>query len=256
MAVMQFNKDHLMSKFVWSRIRIFEKHTGTRVGNYIEKRTCKAMRKVLLRWKVSSLSGIDEIDTLMEICERIEVLGHLSTESDGVTQLVELKIKEGRELSEISELNSFEVLEKHEEDESGILVSIHCSHPLAISAVELSNIYVYPPYGIDSKNGLEFRIFGISSSIRSFLEFVRTVMPPDNISVQTIKNGAEKSLDFLTEKQREVLELAVRRGYYEDGSEVTLKQLADQLGIARSTIGEHLKRAESEVVKKAVSDFN
>ena len=245
-----------MSRFVWSRIRIFEKHTGTRVGNYIEKRTCKAMRKVLLRWKVSSLSGIDEIDTLMEICERIEVLGHLSTESDGVTQLVELKIKEGRELSEISELNSFEVLEKHEEDESGILVSIHCSHPLAISAVELSNIYVYPPYGIDSKNGLEFRIFGISSSIRSFLEFVRTVMPPDNISVQTIKNGAEKSLDFLTEKQREVLELAVRRGYYEDGSEVTLKQLADQLGIARSTIGEHLKRAESEVVKKAVSDFN
>ena len=245
-----------MSRFAWSQIRIFEKHTGTRVGNYIEKRTCKAMRKVLLRWKVSSLSGIDEIDTLMEICERIEVLGHLSTESDGVTQLVELKIKEGRELSEISELNSFEVLEKHEEDESGILVSIHCSHPLAISAVELSNIYVYPPYGIDSKNGLEFRIFGISSSIRSFLEFVRTVMPPDNISVQTIKNGAEKSLDFLTEKQREVLELAVRRGYYEDGSEVTLKQLADHLGIARSTIGEHLKRAESEVVKKAVSDFN
>ncbi len=37
------------------------------------------MRKVLLRWKVSSLSGIDEIDKLMEICHRIEVLGHLST---------------------------------------------------------------------------------------------------------------------------------------------------------------------------------
>jgi predicted DNA binding protein len=28
------------------------------------------------------------------------------------------------------------------------------------------------------------------------------------------------------------------------------------LGIARSTIGEHLKRAESEVVKKVVNDFN
>jgi hypothetical protein len=82
------------------------------------------MRKVLLRWKDSSLSGIDEIDTLMEICERIEVLGHLSTETDGVTQLVELRINEGHELSEISELESFEVLEKHEEDESGVLVSI------------------------------------------------------------------------------------------------------------------------------------
>ena len=213
------------------------------------------MRKVLLRWKVSSLSGIDEIDEMMEICQRIEVLGHLSTDPRGVTQLVELKINKGRNLSEISQLESFEVLEIHEEDEAGILVSIRCTHPLALSALELSNIYVYPPYGIDAKNGLEFRIFGISSSIRSFLEFVREVMPPDTISVQTIKNGSSKDLDFLTEKQREVLELAVSRGYYEDGREVTLKQLADEIGIARSTTGEHLKRAESEVLKRAVKDF-
>ena len=213
------------------------------------------MRKVLLRWKVSSLCGIDEIDEMMEICQRIEVLGHLSTNPGGVTQLVELKINKGRNLSEISELESFEVLETHEEDEDGILVSILCTHPLALSALELSNIYVYPPYGIDSKNGLEFRIFGISSSIRSFLEFVREVMPPDTISVQTVKNGSSEDLDFLTEKQREVLELAVFRGYYEDGGEVTLKQLADELGIARSTTGEHLKRAESEVLKRAVKDF-
>lgn len=192
---------------------------------------------------------------MMEICQRIEVLGHLSTNPGGVTQLVELKINKGRNLSEISELESFEVLETHEEDEDGILVSILCTHPLALSALELSNIYVYPPYGIDSKNGLEFRIFGISSSIRSFLEFVREVMPPDTISVQTVKNGSSKDLDFLTEKQREVLELAVFRGYYEDGGEVTLKQLADELGIARSTTGEHLKRAESEVLKRAVKDF-
>jgi len=214
------------------------------------------MRNVLLRWKVSSLSGINQIDSLMEICESLEVLGHLSAELDGVTQLVELQINEGHALSEISDLESFEVLEIHEEDENGVLVSIRCTHPLAISAVELSNIYVHPPYGIDSKNGLEVRIVGISSSIRSFLEFVRAVMPPDTISVKTIKNGAAKDDDFLTEKQREVLELAVRSGYYDSGSEVTLKQLADNLGVARSTIGEHLKRAESEVVKRAVNGFS
>ena len=214
------------------------------------------MRNVLLRWKVSSLSGINQIDSLMEICESLEVLGHLSAELDGVTQLVELQINEGHALSEISDLESLEVLEIHEEDENGVLVSIRCTHPLAISAVELSNIYVHPPYGIDSKNGLEVRIVGISSSIRSFLEFVRAVMPPDTISVKTIKNGAAKDDDFLTEKQREVLELAVRSGYYDSGSEVTLKQLADNLGVARSTIGEHLKRAESEVVKRAVNDFS
>ena len=98
------------------------------------------MRKVLLRWKVSSLSGIDEIDKLMEICHRIEVLGHLSTDTGGVTQLVELGINKGRNLSEISDLESFDVIETHEEDKSGVLVSIRCTHPLALSAVQLSNI--------------------------------------------------------------------------------------------------------------------
>jgi len=213
------------------------------------------MRKVLLRWKVESLTGIKEIEGLMEICERVEVLGHLSFEDDGVKQLVEMKIKEGRELAEISDLDSFDVLEIHEEDEDGTLASILCTHPLAKTAIELSNIFVYPPYGVDSKNGLELRIYGLSDSIRRFLGLVKVVMPPDSISVQTFKANGSSEYEFLTKKQREVLELAVRRGYYEEGSDVTLKQLADEMGIARSTIGEHIKRAESEVMKRATMDF-
>tara|TARA_B100000029_G_scaffold84108_1_gene74868 strand:- start:1273 stop:1923 length:651 start_codon:yes stop_codon:yes gene_type:complete len=213
------------------------------------------MRKVLLRWNVSSLSGVDEVQTLMEICERIEVLGHLSVESDGVTQLAEIKLRIGRNLSEISKLGSFEVLEKHEEDGEGVLVSILCTHPLAISAIQLSNIFVYPPYGIDSRNGLEFRIYGLSESVRSFLDLVRTFMPPDSISVQTFKGEDSSELGFLTPKQREVLELAVSRGYYEEDSGVTLKQLAEEIGIARSTVGEHLKRAESGVVRSAFGEY-
>ena len=42
---------------------------------------------------------------------------------------------------------------------------------------------------------------------------------------------------------------------YDEGTDITLKELADEMHIARSTIGEHLKRAESEVLKRAVEDF-
>ncbi len=213
------------------------------------------MRKVLLRWKFSSLRGIKEIDALMDICDRIEVLGHLSLGPDGVTQLTEVKLKEGRELAEISDLSSFAVLEKHEENNEGILASIHCTHSLAAAAIELSNIYVYPPYAIDSVNGLELSIYGLSDSISSFLTQLRMVMPPDSISVQMFKNTQTSEYDFLTKKQMEVLELAVNRGYYDEGADITLKELADEMDIARSTIGEHLKRAESEVLKRAVGEF-
>ena len=209
------------------------------------------MRKVLLKWKITSLRGSEEIARIIEMTERIEVLGHLSLGEHGVTQLVEVKMRDGHELHELSQLDSFEVLEKHEEDEDGILASILCTHPLAKTAIELSNIHVYPPYGIDSKRGLELRMSGLSDSIRRFVGLIRAVMPPDSISVQTIKSGNGNGWsDFLTPKQKEVLALAVRRGYYEEGSEVTLKDLADELGIARSTLGEHLKRVEVGVMKR------
>ena len=70
------------------------------------------MRKVLLRWKVSSLGSIEEIGKLLEIAKRIEVIGHLSLGSEGVTQLVELQLHEGRALEEISDLNSFKFIEQ------------------------------------------------------------------------------------------------------------------------------------------------
>ena len=209
------------------------------------------MRKVLLKWKITSLRGSEEIARIIEMTERIEVLGHLSLGEHGVTQLVEVKMRDGHELHELSQLDSFEVLEKHEENEDGILASILCTHPLAKTAIELSNIHVYPPYGIDSKRGLELRMSGLSDSIRRFVGLIRAVMPPDSISVQTIKSGNNNGWsDFLTPKQKEVLTLAVQRGYYEDGSKVTLKHLADEIGIARSTLGEHLKRVEVEVMKR------
>ena len=209
------------------------------------------MRKVLLRWKITSLRGSEEIARIIEMTERIEVLGHLSLGENGVTQLVEVKMRDGHELHELSQLDSFEVLEKHEENEDGILASILCTHPLAKTAIELSNIHVYPPYGIDSKRGLELRMSGLSDSIRRFVGLIRAVMPPDSISVQTIKSGNNNGWsDFLTPKQKEVLALAVQSGYYEDGSKVTLKHLADEMGIARSTLGEHLKRVEVEVMKR------
>ena len=49
------------------------------------------MRKVVLKWKTNSLRGSKEISEILEICERMEILGHLSINEEGVTQLAEIK---------------------------------------------------------------------------------------------------------------------------------------------------------------------
>tara|TARA_Y100000991_G_scaffold61963_1_gene45917 strand:- start:7154 stop:7804 length:651 start_codon:yes stop_codon:yes gene_type:complete len=215
------------------------------------------MRKVILRWKTSSLHGAKEISEILELCERMEILGHLAISEKSVTQLAEIKLKEGKNIESISKLDNFEITEIHEENDDGVLVSLFCTHPLAISAIELSNIHIHPPYGISEENGMELRISGLSKSVSRFIRLIRMVLPPDNISVQTFQKEDNRSIweSILTDRQIEVLKHATRKGFYSMDRNVTLKQLADEMNMARSTYGEHIRRAEVEIMNKVMKDL-
>ena len=215
------------------------------------------MRKVILRWKTVSLHGSQEISEILKICERLEILGHLAINEKSVTQLAEIKLKEGGDLEDFSKLENFEIIEVHEENDDGILVSLLCTHPLAVSAVELSNIHIHPPYGISEEKGMELRISGVSNSVSRFIRLIRMVLPPDNIAVQTFQKEDNRSIweSILTERQIEVLEHATRKGFYSMDRNVTLKQLADEMNMARSTYGEHIRRAEVEIMNKVMKDL-
>lgn len=52
---------------------------------------------------------------------------------------------------------------------------------------------------------------------------------------------------MLTQRQREVLDVAVEAGYYEDPRQVTHEDLADALDCSAATVGEHLRRIEQRV---------
>lgn len=215
------------------------------------------MRKVVLRWNLPTIQGAKELGQLLQICQRFEVLAHLGVSPVGVVQLAEIELQDGKDIHELNDLDSFQVVEIHEESEDGILASILCSHSLAKSAIELSNLHLQPPYSLDAKRGMEMRVTGLTGAMRRFLALLRVVLPPDKVSVITMRgemvNGWDK---VLTTRQQEVLSFAVERGYYEEGESVTIKELADEMGISRSTFGGHLQDAERAVMKKAGSDLN
>ena len=215
------------------------------------------MRKVVLRWNLPTIHGAKELGRILEICQRFEVLAHLGVSPVGIVQLAEISLQEGRGIYELDEIDSFQVMEIHEESEDGILASILCSHSLAKSAIELSNLHLQPPYSLDATRGMEMRVTGLTGAMRRFLTLLRVVLPPDKVSVITMRgemvNGWDK---ILTSRQQEVLSFAVERGYYEEGSAVTIKELAEKMGISRSTFGGHLQDAERAVMHKAGSDLN
>jgi predicted DNA binding protein len=56
----------------------------------------------------------------------------------------------------------------------------------------------------------------------------------------------------LTDRQAEVLEAAVERGYYESPRGIELTELADELGVRKSTLSVTLRRAEGRLAERHV----
>lgn len=91
------------------------------------------------------------------------------------------------------------------------------------------------------------------ASIQDRLDDVREEMDAD-IDVQHItsdnrETGGVLRSGILSERQREVFELARERGYYEWPREVSATELADELGVSKATTLEHLRKAEAKVMK-------
>ena len=88
---------------------------------------------------------------------------------------------------------------------------------------------------------------GVSSGISKFLALAREIMPPDKVKV--ISKEMARMDPFST--GREAVgsgKAAVQWGYYNDQG-VSMRQMAERLNMARSTLGEHLHNAEATIMK-------
>lgn len=76
---------------------------------------------------------------------------------------------------------------------------------------------------------------------------------PEGVRLRVDRTGEYRSdpeglLAQLTPREREVLWLAVDRGYYRNPREASYEDLASALGRSTGTVGEHLRNAEAKVL--------
>ena len=175
---------------------------------------------------------------------------------DGIEHLAEIIPEEGG-LEKIDDIPTFDVLEIHEKDEEtgSYLASVNLTHSIPMMMLDLEKIHLHPPYGLD-KDGLELNFTGRSDSMKRLIELFKITMPWDSISIQSVKsNEGDVWRDILTERQIEVLRQAVLLGYYSEERGIKIKDLAESMGMARSTMGGHLKLIEQSVMSKVVDDI-
>ena len=112
-----------------------------------------------------------------------------------------------------------------------------------------SGLLVGPPlvYGGDGSTTLS--VVGPIDEIRSA---VAAVPAPFEVSIHEVSGmGATPGLarTLLSERQREAIETAVDVGYYDVPREGSHEAIATRMGCASSTAAEHLRKAESKILR-------
>lgn len=80
---------------------------------------------------------------------------------------------------------------------------------------------------------------------------------PETFEMELVSTGpyrpsSEDVFAELTDRQREVLETALRLGYYENPRQATHEDIASETGVEPGTVGKHLRNVESRVFSKYV----
>jgi len=108
-----------------------------------------------------------------------------------------------------------------------------------------------------SEEKLIVSFIGEEKAMSRLLKMLKTIVRLKIISLQTntVSDYSLLSLSFLTERQKEVLQLAKKKGYYIVPRKITADDLAKELGISKSTVIEHLRKAESRIMSTLLAGY-
>ncbi len=204
------------------------------------------MREIHLKWTAETVAN-SEYAPIAKIAHSLEVVGHLDIGEKGIRQLILPNFCEGKGVQDLNDVPFLTVESELGGGQSGYLV-VWNSHPLSIAAIHFSDIHIMPPYTYGG-DGITLTVRGVPAGVSNFLKICREMLPPDIVKV--VEMGDNKSVieSILTPRQIECVKVAASSGYYDHPKQIKLRELSDLMKIPRSTLQEHLNRAELAMMK-------
>ena len=190
--------------------------------------------------------GAIGIDSVLEIARRIEFLSYIKRVPKDIRCLFKIHLQEGKTLDDLNTIDSLEVLEVVQESENpdeGDLVICRVIHPLPSLNARTNGTYGVAGSKLDEE-GATYILQGSSIKLRLLSGVLRLMAKPDRTSARTLKLTPQNHESVLTEKQLKLAKFAYDRGYYDLPKRIKITELAEQLGLARATISEHLTKIE------------
>lgn len=189
---------------------------------------------------------------LMESFSSVEFLSHISTVDGNMRCLVRVEYDNQRVLK--NRFPSLNILNVIEQSPNAALLEVVTKGPLPRVFAALEHVWwVSPTYLTEA--GFTVTIRGTKEALRAS----RTGLSQLLGESYKLKLGAQSLhsanfLELLPEKQRLVLDQAIKMGYYDRPRRCTQRSIAEALDIKQATVSEHLQSAESSIIHAFVKD--
>ena len=212
------------------------------------------MRKITVEFHPKYLSNILLVvpENFFESCEYIEGKSILKVDLDkGVKILIsEFHMRPGFTLDDLiipKIVTILDVLKKVDNIYTCLIKAEYEGEILEFAhRFDLKNIVFDLPASL-SKERVVFSFIGDDEAVKTLLPLIKTIGPIKISSVHEFVSDFD-ILSYLTDRQKEIILLAQKNGYYEMPRKITTEELSEKLGLSKSTIIEHLRKAENRIV--------
>lgn len=182
-------------------------------------------------------------------------IGIMAVEADDLDAVVDV-------VENHTMIDSVEVLERYESDSSGRVAATLFLEGNLTEFTPLQTLMYegFLPIGpTELEHGREcFDLLlndrdELSKAVDLLSEFgnvsVNRISPDFRREIVPSHAAWQELLSSIPPRQRDILNAAVERGYFEIPREVTLEELADEMDITKTTASTHLRKAESKIVE-------
>ena len=209
------------------------------------------MRKVVIEIKPNEITKEASKATFENIYS-YEVLEVIKIDYAGgiFVDVIECVLKEGVSIDKLKQIGNMEILNilKSNGNKHICMVRGHELH----SELDLDLIWTTPSLVSEDKIVVSF--IGTQKSIMAFVEMTKAnVGEITNMSFQRATYEKQDILSILTEKQRSIMTVAHKHGYYSIPREISSEKLAEKVNLSKSTLMEHLRKAETRIIEEIMT---
>ncbi len=215
------------------------------------------MREVTLFWKRARLRELD-IAEVLDIFKHLEFLSYVKRVPKDVRIIVKADFVEGKTIDDIESLYFLDLIEVILEpigNNNSFILLVKLNHSLSNINARTNGTSAIPGCRLDGE-GLTYIIQGPPMKLRIVTTLARILSKPDRTSARSLDFKLTSSNSILSPKQLKLAKFAYDRGFFDVPKRIRVSDLAEQVGLARATISEHLSRIEAIIMDDMFSSFD